>query len=487
MGSKKELRIYTIIGKIVLALYAVTAAIFMISLITLHILPAMMLGIIALVLAIIGVILSFCQGHTKLLSIVGSSILLIFAIGFLIGIFYIRNLNITLEEVTTPEVQTDVVSVYVLRDDPAETIEDTIDYQFGIVRQEAPSMVNETIANINAILGTSIRLNEYDDAFAVLTALRNGESNAVILDEAFVGIVANHEDFEWVHTELRALFVEEFEVEVPIVIEPPEEIPDSFILYLTGIDTYGGVSARSRSDVNILVVVNTTSKEILLLSTPRDAYVTFDMAGDARDKLAHAGIYGVDQSIDALEDLYGINIDYFVRMNFTGFMEIIDALGGVTVYSEHDFYVENIRSYTVGPNHLTGIEALAFARERMAFADGDFQRARNQMEVIRAVAVTAASPALLMNFNQMMNAISGSFETNMPRDQIAQLARMQLSDMAEWTITSYTTTGNSSMGETFSMPGHMLYIINMNPYSIEEARDLIRETMGLGDVGEVDD
>ena len=153
-------------------------------------------------------------------------------------------------------------------------------------------------------------------------------------------------------------------------------------MYLSGIDTYGGISARSRSDVNILAVVNTRTKNILLLSTPRDYYVDFEATGGAKDKLTHAGIYGVEQSMDALERLYDIDIDYYLRINFTGFVDIIDALGGVDVYSDYDFTVQNIKEYHKGYNHLDGLEALAFARERYSFADGDYQRARNQMEVI---------------------------------------------------------------------------------------------------------
>lgn len=253
----------------------------------------------------------------------------------------------------------------------------------------------------------------------------------------------------------------------------PDEIPETLVMYLSGIDTYGGISARSRSDVNILAIVNTKTKNILLLSTPRDAYVGFNATGGVPDKLTHAGIYGVEASMNALEGIYDLNIDYYLRLNFSGFIDIIDALGGIDVYSEYQFSVENIRTYDVGHNHVTGLEALAFARERYSFADGDAQRAKNQTEVIRAVLDAAVSPSMLINYSSVMNAISGSFETSMPEEQIAALVKMQLSDMAEWNITSYATTGTGKKAETYSMPGRSLSVVELSEASIDEAKLLI--------------
>ena len=229
-------------------------------------------------------------------------------------------------------------------------------------------------------------------------------------------------------------------------------------MYLSGIDTYGGISAVSRSDVNILAVVNTETKNILLLSTPRDYYIGYSATGGAKDKLTHAGIYGIDASIDALEQLYGIDVNYYLRVNFTGFTQIIDALGGVDVNSDYEFTARGTQIHQ-GSNHLTGEQALSFARERYSFVDGDFQRGRNQMEVVRAVIQKAASSSLLANYMDVMNAVAGSFETNMPQEEISRLVKMQLSDMASWNITSYTTVGQVSSAETYSMPGVMLSVV----------------------------
>ncbi len=212
----------------------------------------------------------------------------------------------------------------------------------------------------------------------------------------------------------------------------PKNIPDSFVMYLSGIDTYGNVGKRSRSDVNILAIVNTETKKVLLLSTPRDAYVEYLATQGAKDKLTHAGIYGVEASMDALERLYDVGIDYYVKINFTGFIEVVDALGGIEVHSDYDFSVGTLKDYKKGYNKLNGIEALAFARERYSFPEGDYQRAKNQMEVIKAVVKKCASSSMLANYGSVMDALAGSFETNMPNAQIAALVRMQLSDHAQW-------------------------------------------------------
>jgi len=267
-----------------------------------------------------------------------------------------------------------------------------------------------------------------------------------------------------------SLYVEE-EAPLPSV---PQEAPERFVVYLSGSDTFGPVSTLARSDVNILAAVNTREKRLFLLATPRDFYVSFSQTGGAMDKLTHAGIYGVEASVDALETLYGVDIAYYLRMNFTGFVEVIDALGGVSVYSDREFTVENIRTYQQGYNQLTGIEALAFARERMSFPEGDYQRAQNQMEVIRAVVEKASTPAVLGGFSSLLQAVEGNFETNLPQDQVLALASAMGGD---WQVETYTASGYSAYRETYSMPGQELYVILPDQASVEQAAALLEETL----------
>ena len=271
------------------------------------------------------------------------------------------------------------------------------------------------------------------------------------------------------------------------LMEPPEQVdwnalvnqemlavPEgTFVVYISGVDTWGSASTRSRSDVNILAVVNTNTKKVLLVSTPRDYYVPLSISGGVKDKLTHAGIYGVNTSMETLELLYGVDIQYYVRMNFTGFVGIIDSLGGIDVYSDATFTVGDAFSYTEGVNHMNGIEALAFARERYSFAGGDRARGTHQMEVIKAVMSKCASSAILYNYADVMNSMSGCFVTDMSKDKIASLVKMQLTDMASWTITSVSVDGTGAYKTTFTVPEKKGYVMIPDETTIQNAKNQI--------------
>lgn len=477
MKKLKNIPIYKIIGYILIAIYLIAMAVFLFSAANLNMIPIKLMLIIGVCFAILAAV--FAIMHEKLFTSIIASLLTIAVIVLsVLGVSFIRKTGNMITDVSTADRQTNTISVYVMKDDPAEKLDDAKDYKFGRAHSIDTTNTDQAIAKFEKDLGSSLDVKDYDTMFLMMDDLKSAKIGAIIINEAYTGIASDIEGYEWVETELKKIASMGYEVEQETKIETPEEVPETFVMYLSGIDTYGGVSARSRSDVNILAVVNTKTKDILLLSTPRDAYLAYNQTGGAKDKLTHAGIYGVEASMDALEQLYDINIDYYLRLNFTGFMDIIDALGGIDVNSEYKFTVEPIKTYEVGMNHLNGIEALAFARERYSFEDGDFQRAKNQMEVIRALVQKAASSSLLTNYNSVMNAVSGSFETSMPEEQIAALVRMQLSDMSQWNIKSYTTAGAGRYAETYSMPGQNLYVIDLAPEAVEEAKKLIGEVYG---------
>lgn len=494
----KEQRIGKYIGYILLLFYIIMSVVLLIQAADLNMFPISYLAIISIVFVALGAL--FFLMHRKLVtSIIATvlSLVMIFLCGA--GAYYIRQTTNVLADVTTLGEQTDVVSVYVLKDDSAQKVEDIKGDDIGIVRaggdsdetEQSAAVTNvdevsslsvnglnwestvKTIAHLEEFLDIALNISTYGDMFALVDALRAREVRAVILNEAYVGIISEREGYEWVATDMRRITEVEHVIKMDIQPIIPKIVPETFVMYLSGIDTYGSVSARSRSDVNILAVVNTKTKNVLLLSTPRDYYVSFNATGGARDKLTHAGIYGVDASIDALEQLYGIQVDYYLRLNFSGFIDIIDALGGIEVYSDYDFTVAPIRTYQKGMNQLTGLEALAFARERYSFPEGDFQRAKNQMEVIRAVIEKCASSSMLVNYASVMEAVSGSFETSMTQEQIASLVKMQLLDMARWNVASYTVDGHSMYAETFSMPGTELYVIEPDYATVETAKEMI--------------
>ena len=259
---------------------------------------------------------------------------------------------------------------------------------------------------------------------------------------------------------------------------------EPFVLYLSGVDNRGELTEKARSDVNILAVVNPTTKRVALINTPRDYYV--DLAGtDSKDKLTHAGLYGVETSMATLGNLYGIQVDHYIRIDFSGFISIIDAVGGVDVYSDQAFtsvgspgYYEPT-TFAEGWNHLDGKSALAFARERHAFASGDIQRGINQMKVIDAMANKLKSPTVLMSFSKLMDAVSNCFVTSLSQEQISALVRMQLGDLANWDIESCSVTGSSGKSsQCYSAKGQSLYVMKPDESSVSKAKELIASVLG---------
>ena len=265
---------------------------------------------------------------------------------------------------------------------------------------------------------------------------------------------------------------------------------EPFVVYLSGVDTRGDLTDKARSDVNIIAAVNPVTKQVVLINTPRDYYV--DLAGtNSKDKLTHAGMYGIDESMRVLDDLYGVETQYYARVNFYGLTKIVDALGGVDVYSEQTFTTKVMQipdkngnlyddyfSFTEGMNYnVDGQAALAFCRERYSFSDGDNQRGRNQMAMIKAIFNKATSPAILSTYGEVLDAVADTMITNMPYEDISSLVKMQLSDMSGWNITSYSVTGYGGTEECYSMPGQALWVMWPDYDTVNVAKDLIAQVM----------
>lgn len=404
------------------------------------------------------------------------------------GLTAIFKLDRTLKKVSADtRLETVQMSVVVLADDEAEELADISGAATGYVTGD------EGLADIQKVIeeavSSPVKYGQYNNVLFLADALLEGKERAVIMNHAYIDIIAEQDGYENFANQVKELYTIEVEVERQVeetekttetlATEEPFELSsdeDTFVMYISGIDTFGSVNVKSRSDVNILAIVNTRSGQIQLINTPRDYYVTLPDKG-AKDKLTHAGLYGVECSEAALENLYGVEIDYFLRMNFSGFESIIDTLGGIDVYSEYDFTVEPIKHYTVGYNHLSGIEALAFARERHAFAAGDIQRGINQMEVIKAMINKMTSTEMLTNYSDVLNEVSDCFQTDMPLEIIYDLVRYQLTNNVSWNIEGYSVTGTGSSETTYSMPATTCYVMIPNDSDVEEAKQLIENTL----------
>ena len=245
-----------------------------------------------------------------------------------------------------------------------------------------------------------------------------------------------------------------------VAIKPVSD--DVMTIYISGIDTYGTINLRSRSDVNMLATINTKNHEILLTSIPRDYYVQLHDKPGYKDKLTHAGIYGVNTSIQTIQDFMGIEINYYVRVNFSTLEQVVDSIGGIDVYSDKSFRPHTNKSLYIkeGMVHMDGKTALAFARERYAYESGDRHRVQNQQDVLKAIIKKASSdPTILSKYTTLLNNISGYFQTNVDMAELSEIVKIQLDKMPSWEIKQYSLDGTGGKGPTYSMGNTELYVM----------------------------
>lgn len=259
---------------------------------------------------------------------------------------------------------------------------------------------------------------------------------------------------------------------------------ESFVLYVSGIDTRSGLMLdRSLSDVNIVITVNPKTKNILMSTIPRDYYVQLHGTTGLPDKLTHAGsLGGVQLSMSTIGDLLNVNFDRYIRVNFNFVINLVDAIGGITVYSDVDYditaHTDKSCTFHPGNNNVDGKCALAFARERYAYSDGDRHRGRNQEQVIEKIfAKVTSSSTLISKYSSILNALSGSFDTNISTEDITSLANMQLSDMAKWTVNTYNLDGSGGMAYTYSYPSQYLYVMYPDQTTVDTAKQKIQEVL----------
>ena len=308
--------------------------------------------------------------------------------------------------------------------------------------------------------------------------LYNNTVNAILINTAYNGMFEdNHPEFE---NETKEIWSSDIEAKVKDFSTRVSVTNTPFTIYISGIDTYGSISTVSRSDVNMIITVNPNTKKILLTSIPRDYYVTLANMGK-KDKLTHSGIAGPDNTVKTMQNFIGEDINYYARVNFTSLVTMVDALGGIDVYSDktiNGFWTDRSVNIKEGMNHMNGKEALAFSRERHAYAEGDNHRVQNQQDVLMAMLKKMMSPAVITNYSSVLKAISGCFETNMASSDITDLIKMQINDNASWTFKQkqFTGTGVMQTGGAY-MPDSKLYYMIPNDDSVKENLQAIKDVL----------
>ncbi len=368
--------------------------------------------------------------------------------------------------------KTENYSVIVLEDSSYEELVDLEDEDIGYLDNESQGTKKAINKLDDKIKSSKI---DYDDVSELSNDLLKENISAILVEDSFKEILEEaDEEFE---PETRVLYT--FSVKVPESksSKQVDVTKEPFNIYISGIDTYGKITSVSRSDVNILVTVNPQTQSVLLTDIPRDYYVQLHDTTGYKDKITHAGIYGVGNSVSTIEDLLDININYYVKVNFTSVVKLVDALGGVTVHSDYNFTSKDNYRYYVGDNQVNGARALSFVRERHAFADGDTQRGKNQMYLIEAIANELMSFKSITKFNDLLDTMEDSFETNISSEEISELVKMQIDKMIKWDIESNSLEGEGSLEYTYSYKSQKLYVMIPDVSSVASTKTKISKVM----------
>lgn len=486
--SRRRRRNDWIPGAVITIIVIMLSVVFMGLLAMTKMVPTIYMLIIGIVLAVIAAIIWLLVWHTRYTGrFIGGTVLAVIMIAILaFGGFYINKTRSAISNISGETTEVTQMAVYVKNDDAADSVEATAGYTYGILSSLDRENTDGAVAHLNSEFGTEVQTKEYAGLTELADGILNGEVNAMLLNSGYLSVYEDMDGYTDFSTKIKEVGTVDVESTIQSAEEstPIEPITTAnggkvYTIYLSGIDTRGEMTAKSRSDVNIIATVNTDTHEILLVSTPRDYFVPLSISGGAPDKLTHAGIYGIDVCMDTLGMLYDIDINYYFRINFGGFVKVIDALGGITVNSDYDFDSKNILGYhfNKGENYVNGEQALIFARERYAFQEGDRQRGKNQMEVIRGVVKKALSPEILTSYSSILSSLDGCFGTNITYEEIAQILQQQLTNGGDWTIVSYSVNGTGATEKPYSM-SQKAYVMVPDYNTVDKAKSLMEKVRG---------
>ena len=477
-----------IAGKIIAAVFLLVSAAFVGLLVYTKLIPTVIVAVIGVVLLIFVILVTVLtwNRHNIVRFIIGTVLAVLFSALFIVGGVYLYKTISTLSKISGVETEIAQVGIYVRAQDSADSLTATSGYKYGIITDLDRENTDSTLEEIKTELGSEIQVQEYRGLTELIDGLRREETGAIILNQAYIPVLEEMDGYGDIGSQIREISVKHVETVIETSNKPSEdqnaggqEQPDVettgeiYTVYISGIDNRGGLVAKSRSDVNIIAVANTKTRQLLLVSTPRDYFVPLSISGGVPDKLTHAGIYGISVSMDTLGMLYGIDINNYFKINFGGFINIIDALGGITVESDYDFSTSGFH-YNKGSNYVNGEQALAFARERYAFPEGDRQRGKNQMAVIQGVINKALSPELLTNYSSILSSLQGSFETNISYEEIARLLQQQLTEGGAWNIVSYSANGTGDKQIPYSM-SQPAYVMVPDYNTVDTAKEMIQQ------------
>lgn len=475
-NSKKKKGI-NIFSRIIGILFSILLGIFLGLIVYMDILPtkyfALVIGGLLAVGLIICLMLFIPKIKTKI-KITASIFAILFGAVFVFGIGKIYNTMDFLNKITDTKYQLENYYVVVLDDKSYSKLSDlkstnTMGFFVNDTKtyKEAKTQITEKIKTKNI---------DYDDQYELANDLLDKKVDAMFINEAYKSNL--DEEIEEFGTKTKVLDTITVKSKNKTKAKKVEVTKQSFNIYVSGIDTYGKIGSVSRSDVNMIITVNPTTHQMLLTSIPRDYYVQLHGTTGLKDKLTHAGIYGVDKSITTLEDLFGVDINYYFRVNFSTLIKVVDTIGGIDIYSDKAFipYTDHSVSIKLGNQHLNGKQALAFSRERYAYREGDRHRVQNQQTVITAIMdKMLSSKTLISKYDSLLNTFEGSFQTNMSTNELTSIIKRQLDKMPNWSIINQSVNGTDSSNFTYSAPSQKAYVMEPDMNTVKAASEKIKE------------
>ena len=388
-------------------------------------------------------------------------------------IYYLYNTLDFINNIKTKEYQLEEYYVVVLKESGYEYFNDIAGKTMGIYNNNI-SKYNDSLNT--TIKNTSIKLKEYNNYYEAGLSLLNKQVESIYISSTYKEIL--DDKLSTFKNQTKILKKDLQKIEKEQQTEKKDISSNSFNIYISGIDTYGNISSVSRSDVNMIMTINPKTNKILLTSIPRDYYVKLPGTTGYKDKLTHAGMYGIDMSISTIEYLLDIKIDYYIRVNFTTLVNIVDAINGIDVYSDTNFRAHTNKkcSYQKGTNHLDGKCALAYARERYAYQEGDRHRVKNQQDIVKAIMNKGlSSKTFITKYTEILKQFQNSFEMSIPQEIIYELINKQLDTMPNWEIEQISLDGYDSYNYTYSYPGGKLYVMEPNVNTINTTNNKIKE------------
>lgn len=403
---------------------------------------------------------------------VGKVFIIIVSIILLFGDYALYKGNGTLRKISNQKDGYAIVSVIVKNDNEAEDLKGLKGQRLGYSDTGETTYVYRALSDVKKEISDDVSLISYKSMNTFSEDFYENKVDALLLDESTRATIEDeHPDFSR-KTKVIAQF--EYKIKEEDLSKNVKVTSVPFNVYITGIDTYGEISTTGRSDVNMIATINPKTKQILLTSIPRDYYIEQTCQGNQKDKLTHTGFFGVGCTLTSVENFFGIELNYYARVNFSSLEKIVNALGGVTVNNPHEFTAFNGMSFQEGDLTLNGAQALAFSRERHSFVDGDFERGRDQMRVLTAIINKITSPAIITNYSSVLDAIADTFQTNMNEDEIKAIINMQLDDMAGWNIKQISVSGTGGSDWT-PANGFNAYVAYPNMDSVKEAVDMMKK------------